>query len=154
MYIQYSKLQSTVIWNIGQLTILYLWRNNNTLLYSRNLLKLLLASDQFNLYFVTCIQGVKSALCWKVYLLDKLINKLQNYKASKWGGLRHRQTGFLEFLLNPDPWISSLVKWFVLSNTMVSCIWNKLSPFLLVMNNFLTGSFVCALSVIILQFLH
>lgn len=63
MDIQYSKSQSTVIWNMGQLTILYLWRNSNTLLYSRNLLKSLLASDQFNLYFVIYIQGVKAALC-------------------------------------------------------------------------------------------
>lgn len=66
--------------------MLYLWRNNNTPLYSRNLVKLLLASDQFKLYFVICIQGVKGALCWKVYQFDKLINKFQNYKANNLGG--------------------------------------------------------------------
>lgn len=121
---------SSVIWNIGPFTILFLWKNSSTLLYRRNLLKLHLASDQFNLYFVIGIQGVKGALCWKVYPFDKLINKLQNYKANKWGGLSKIHTavsGFLVLLLNPDPWISSLLKWFVHSSKMESCIWNKIS---------------------------
>lgn len=65
--------------------MLYLWRNGNIVLYRRNFIKIP-ASDKFNLYFVICIQGVKGALCQKVYLFNKLINKLQNGRANKWGG--------------------------------------------------------------------
>lgn len=107
---------STVIWNIGQFTILYLWRNSSTLLHSRNLLKLLFVSDQFNLYFVICIQGVK---CWKVYLFDNLLNKLQNYKANKWGGLSRTCTDCLWLSSSPGFHLcwNAVTRWRVVSET-------------------------------------